>query len=194
MKKLIFLLVAIVMVISSCEEKIIDLVIKFNDSFVFVADNNGSFTETYTASRDEIMDEVDQDVSGVKDVNISFLELIIQTDAGNQAQRIRASGTFSDNSTPTPILIFENFEFNVSDFNGIAKPVSGYQAAGINALADKIQAYINETDATDFTVEVNGVAIDASGNPVNESMNLTFTITLDAEVILEETADLPSFP
>lgn len=197
MKKYLYLVICMAImagITTSCEEKIIDLVVKINDTFIYFADNNGSFTETHTASRDEVLDDFDYDVSGVQDVNISYVELEIEPNAGNQASRIRASGTFSDNSTPGPVFIFENFEFDVAEYTGAPKPVTGYQAAGINAMAEKLKGYINESDASDFIVQLTGTAIDGSGNPVNEDIRLTMRITLDAEVIFQEEASLPSFP
>ncbi|MFW5760691.1 MAG: hypothetical protein ACOCXH_06925 [Cyclobacteriaceae bacterium] len=192
MKKIIIIII-VALTFTACEDKIIDLVIKINETFDFSADNNGSFTETYTATRSEIVEDFDYDVSGIEDVNISFVELLVEPAAGNQATRIRISGTFSDNTT-SPVFIFQDFELNIDDFTGTAKPISGYQSAGINALAEKLRNYINETDNSSFTLQITGVAIDAAGNPVSEAMNFEVSITLDAEVIFEEEASLPSFP
>lgn len=192
MKKIIIIII-VALTFTACEDKIIDLVIKINETFDFSADNNGSFTETYTATRSEIVEDFDYDVSGIEDVNISFVELLVEPAAGNQATRIRISGTFSDNTT-SPVFIFQDFELNIDDFTGTAKPISGYQSAGINALAEKLRNYINETDNSSFTLQITGVAIDAAGNPVSEAMNLVMSITIDAEVIFAEEATLPSFP
>lgn len=189
----IILSILIVFVIASCEEKIIDLVVKINNTFEYSADNNGSFTDAYTATRSEILENFDYDVSGIQDVNISYLELAIMENSTNQASRMRVTGTYSDNST-APIVVFENFELNIADFLGTPTAVSGYQAVGIEALANKLRDYLNGADATSFTIEVTGVAIDAAGNPVSEDINLQMEITLDAEVVFEEEATLPSFP
>lgn len=195
MKKIYVILTLIIGIsLSSCENKIIDLVVKINDTFDYNADNSGTFTDSYTVTSADILDNFDYDVSGIEDVNISYLELLVQENNGNQASRIRATGTFLDNNTATPIVVFQDLEFNIADFSSSPQVITGYQIGGINALADKLAGFINATDLSDFTLSITGTAIDGSGNPVPEIINLDMSLTLDAEVIFEEEASLPAFP
>jgi hypothetical protein len=192
MKK-IYLLTALILVsIFACTDKIIDLVVRINETFEYDTDANGDFTESYLVPVSDIRDNFEYDVEEVSKVNISFLKLEVNEKATNEATRIRLSGYYQEDPGSTLIPVFENYTFNISDFTSGPQAVSGYQAAGINALSNRIRDVINQVSFDDFVVSVTGTAVDSSGNPLDQAIDLEIWITLDAEVVFEEEVSLPN--
>ena len=190
MKKSIFPLIFFLSVIlSACEEKIVDLVVNIDDIFQYSVSNEGEFDESYTVNKDDLIDD-DLELYSITDVNIESLALQIIPAAGNEASRISLSTLYIDENFPGGIYINEDLLIDISNYNTL-KPLTGYNYTGINALADKIQAYINGSDLSSFKVNIFGTSVDNTGKPTTEDIVLDILIELNASAVFSERVELP---
>ncbi len=158
-------------------------------------DSNGTFREEASIDPSIIVDEVeDFNTSFIREVNISSINIRIEAEANNQADRILLNGFYEDGIAPA-VSVFSNFIFTASDYSGTAMlPVSGYEISGIRTLSSKLLNIVRGNDFGVFTISVEGFSVDASGNPSGSPINLTIYAEVEAEAIFEEEVEIPSFP
>lgn len=201
MKKIYIISFISLLFIASCdfvETKVLDLkaIINFSPDVPYSGDDDdGAFFESETIDPDVILDEIeDLDTETLSEVNISSLNLRLVERNGNQANTLRLSGYYQDNNTPQTAL-FQDYILDIADFTGSElKPISGYQATGINILTDKVFQIIKRNDFESFVISMEGVAIDAGGNESGDHIRLDIYVELETEAIFSEEVDLPDIP
>ncbi|MGB3589170.1 MAG: hypothetical protein WBA23_21670 [Tunicatimonas sp.] len=174
--------------LSACDEVPFNFVLNLDDTYEYDISDDGVISEEVTVSRERVVEDLEIDSeTTVEDVNVESLAIKIMDLNGNQASAVRLAGLFYPQLGANPIALFEDLEL-AATADGDFTAITDLESAGVNALADKLLGYINDTDFNDFIVTVEGVSV-----PDGSRVEAQVAIKLRATVKFSETVEAPFF-
>ncbi|MGK7396739.1 MAG: hypothetical protein ACNS62_19335 [Candidatus Cyclobacteriaceae bacterium M3_2C_046] len=186
----IYLLTMILILLSGCEKKVINLVLDLSDSYLFSVNETGEFSENVIITKQQIESELDLDQEVFIDqVNLESIAVQIAPLVGNEAQTIALSGYFEDQESQKT-AVFEDIIISLSNYNQLT-PLNGYVPAGVNLLTEKLKDYANDMDFSEFSLILEGAPIDNQGNNTDQLINLAITVEVNAAMVFAQDFEFP---
>lgn len=183
------LILGLLLLLFSCEEKVFNLVLNIDDTYEFDVFDDGIFTEIEVITLSDFIDNVDiDDDAEVDDVNLESLAIKITQLNGNEAEAVRVNGyIYLGDLSQTPIPVFENMIVEREDFTQL-QAITQFKEEGILAFNNKMKGFVENTDNESFTFVLTGVSIPDGGR-----ISVKVDLRMRATVKFKQTLETPFF-
>jgi hypothetical protein len=184
MKKYLLIFLAIPLLAMECKYRKFEFAPTINIDETYVVDENGPYSEQQTITREQVLDALDiPETANIKEFNIEKMALQVTVLDGNEASLILASGRLQLGSSKPKV--FEDFPVSLVAVNAYWIGLNSLIAECVDALTDKIEAYILNKDTAPLNIEIYGDSSPTGGQKVNVKLQLKITGTVKYEDCIE---------
>ncbi|MEM1137527.1 MAG: hypothetical protein AAGI07_16930 [Bacteroidota bacterium] len=182
--------IGLLLLFSGCEEKAFNFVLNIDNAYEFAVFDDGVFSVGETIDKDELLEDIEiESDAEIEAVNIESIAVKITELDGNAANSVQMDGLLylDGDLSSSPIVVFNDLvidENTASEFIAITT----LNAAGVNALADKFLAYVENTDSEEFIFNVSGSSI-----PEDSRIEANVELKIRATVKFKENLEVPFF-
>lgn len=166
MKKLLFLILPVIILLTGCETKKFTVVGNINIDREFQVDKTGSFTENSTITAPDVNDDLDlPDDAVIVDVNIESISAKIVALEGNQTNAATVNGKIQTGTTE--FQLFNNLVISMPAGDNDYSALNTLLAEGVQKLRTKIEDYVKQNEFSPVTITVNGDSSPTTGKRVH---------------------------
>ena len=188
MKKLLFLILPVVFLLSGCETKKFTVVGNINIDREFQVDKTGSFTENSTINAQDVNDDLDlPDDAVIVDVNIESISAKIVALEGNQTNAVTINGKIQTGTTE--LQLFNNLVISIPAGSNDYSALNTLLSEGVQKLRSKIEDYVKNNEFSPITIKINGDSSPTTGKRVH----IQILLKISGSVTYYKDVSLPFF-